>query len=190
MRFTDGILIPRALTYGLCMEHLRWLPPDSGMGNEFIRYIDFDVTHVDIYTPVRVNDDGTITELLSDYDSSEFDRVRTAVDKLWGGGGERVPISKHAKTIKQARNASKTSTTFKLQTANPPHPHSNAAGEWTCEHKGCDAVDNLWLNLSTGRVLCDPPMMKHTWLLAKDESTIQNVNEHAFEHFQLYVPSY
>jgi hypothetical protein len=96
------------------MEHLGWLPPTSGIGNEFIRYIQVDVTHVDIYTPVRVNDDGKITELLRYYDSSEFDRVRTADDKLWGGGDERILISKHAMTIKQVYNASKASTTFKL----------------------------------------------------------------------------
>jgi hypothetical protein len=57
---------------------------------------------------VRVNDDGTITEVLRDFDSSEFDRVRTADDELWGGGGgEQLPISRHVRTIKQVRNVCK-----------------------------------------------------------------------------------
>lgn len=89
------------------MEHVGWLPPESG--NEFIRYIEIDDTYIGIYTPVRINDDGTITELLRDYDSSEFDRVRTAVDDLWGGGDERLPISKYAQTIQQVRSGSETS---------------------------------------------------------------------------------
>jgi hypothetical protein len=54
-RFAGGILIPRAMLYGLCMEHLDWLPQFTSIGNEFIRYIEIDVTNVGIYTPVRIH---------------------------------------------------------------------------------------------------------------------------------------
>jgi len=102
------------------MEHVGWLPPASG--NEFIRYVNIFVKQVDIYTPVRVNDDGAITELLRDYDSFELARVRTAFDELWGGGGNRQrPISKHAQTIKQVCNGSETSTKFKAAFRRPTH---------------------------------------------------------------------
>ncbi len=105
VRFAGGILIPRALSYGLCMEHVGWLPPASG--KEFIRFVEIDDIYIDIYTPVRVNDDETITELLRDYDLYELARVRTAVDEQWGGCGDhQLPISKHAQTLKQVRNSS------------------------------------------------------------------------------------
>ena len=50
-------------------------------------------------------------------------------------------------------------------------------GHWPCTESGCDVVDNVWLNLSTGRGLCGRRQMI-------DADTMQQGNEHVKKHYE------